>query len=399
MPDYLILHIVFWVSACSLVWSYVGYPILMYFLSQKQTKNNKVYNTVDALPRVSILMSVYNEEKYLEEKVITLVTQDYKGAIEIYIGSDASSDRTNKILADLSSRYSNLHYFPYQKRRGKPSVINDLDLYIKEKHGQSRDHIYLLTDANVMLDTNVVTELIQHFKNKDIGLVDAHMTYSGMKEDGISNSENTYLNGEVRLKHYESIVTQKMIGPFGGCYALRSDIFKTIPSHFLVDDFYLAMQVFSTGKLAINELNAICREPVTHHLSQEYKRKKRIAAGNFQNFFHFKDLFNPITSLGLSLISHKLIRWLGPFLIALIIMISLFLGYKSIVIYKVISACLFIWFILIPLMDFLFSNLGIHFKFFRTISYFNLMNVALLAGFIKYIRGIKKGTWERTARV
>ncbi len=399
MPDYLLLNILFWVCICSLFWSYVGYPLLMSILAQKYAKNDIVYNSDDALPRVSVLMSVYNEEKYLADKVMTLLTQDYNGTIDIYVGSDASSDKTDDIMIELSSRYTNLHYLPYVERRGKPSVINDLHLHVKEKHSQSDDHVYLLTDANVMLNANVVTELVQHFKNIKIGLVDAHMTYSGIKEDGISNSENTYLNGEVRLKHHESIVTKKMIGPFGGCYALRSELFQPVPSHYLVDDFYLAMQVFSSGKLAINELNAICREPVTHHLSQEYKRKKRIAAGNFQNFFHFKGLFNPFTSLGASLISHKLIRWIGPLLMVLIVVISLFLAYKSIAIYTVLLACLVVWFIVIPLLDFLLSKLGFHLKLLRSISYFNLMNVALLAGLFKYMKGVNKGTWERTSRL
>jgi len=398
MPDFLILHIVFWFCIFSFLWSYIGYPLLMCVLSKRGAKNQIVYSSGDILPRVSVLMSVYNEEKYLSEKIDTLLAQDYSGAIDIYVGSDASYDKTDAIVDEMSKQSDNLYFFPYKERRGKPSVINDLHAHVSGLYGQGSDHIYILTDANVMLKSDVVSNLVQHFKNENISLVDAHMTYSGMKDDGISNSENTYLNAEVKLKHHESMVTKKMIGPFGGCYALRSDLFRPVPSHFLVDDFYLAMQVFSAGKLAINELSAVCREPVTHHLSQEYKRKKRIAAGNFQNFFHFIGLFNPFTSLGASLISHKLIRWMGPFLIALIIGICLFLASIGLPFYKLISACLAVWFLMIPLLDTLLSLVGIHLKMLRSISYFNLMNLALLAGFFKYLGGIKKGTWDRTER-
>jgi cellulose synthase/poly-beta-1,6-N-acetylglucosamine synthase-like glycosyltransferase len=341
-------------------------------------------------------MSVYNEEKYIEEKISTLLSQNYDGQLEIYIGSDDSSDKTNEIVEQIAQQNDKLHFIHFEKRRGKPSVINDLHELIQNDF--SKKHIYVLTDANVMLAPNVISIIVSHFKNEAIGLVDAHMTYSGVRDEGISTSENTYLNGEVKLKHNESKVTKKMIGPFGGCYALRSELYISIPSHFLVDDFYLAMNVFSEGYLAINDLSAICREPVTHHLLQEYGRKKRIAAGNFQNLFHYVHLFNPLTKLGLSLISHKLIRWIGPFLILLIIGSCILLAAKSSAFYFYILLAIIIWAVLIPMMDFVLSKLKINVGLLRSISYFNLMNVALLAGFFKYISGVKEGTWNRTER-
>ena len=368
-------------------------------LSRLYNENTIKYQSDDDLPRVTVMMSAYNEEKYIAEKIGTLLNQDYSGQLEIYIGSDNSSDKTNDIIEQMTQLNDNLHFYHYKERRGKPSVINDINNLIQEKYDINKKHIYILTDANVMLDSNVISILVSHFKNEKIGLVDAHMNYSGIKDEGISTSENTYLNGEVKLKHDESKVTKKMIGPFGGCYALRSDLFKPIPSHYLVDDFYLAMNVFSEGHLAINSLSAICREPVTHFLLQEYGRKKRIAAGNFQNLFHYVGLFNPLTKLGLSLISHKLIRWLGPFLILLIIVSCTILAIKSMVLYKLMLTGIIVWFILIPLIDFALSKLNINISLLRSISYFNLMNVALFAGFFKYLGGIKKGTWERTERI
>jgi cellulose synthase/poly-beta-1,6-N-acetylglucosamine synthase-like glycosyltransferase len=354
---------------------------------------------INQLPRVSILMSVYNEEKHLANKLRTLLSQDYKGILNIYIGSDASSDRTNEIMEKYSQEYDHIYFYPYKVRRGKPSVINDLHATINATNSDSDNHIYILTDANVMLNDDVVSLLVKHFSDLDIGLVDAHMKYSGMSTEGISESENQYLNSEVKLKQNESTVWKRMIGPFGGCYALRSNLFAIIPSHFLVDDFYLALNVFDKGKLAINELNAICQEPVTHNFSQEYKRKKRISAGSFQNFNHYRKLFNPFTTLGFSLVSHKLIRWMGPFIFLCMIIVSIYMALQSIAFYQFFSLLLGLWFIVMPLLDYVLSRLGIHVKLLRSISYFNLMNLALLDGFIKYIKGIKSGTWERTERL
>lgn len=399
MSEYVLLNIVFIISLCLLIWSYIGYPLLLSVLARDRSKDSHSGDKSYRLPRVSVLMSVYNEEKYLADKLETLISQDYQGVLNIYVGSDASSDKTNEILQKYSQEYDHIRAYLYKERRGKPSVINDIHASINEANFESDNHIYILTDANVMLNNDVVGILVRHFNNRDIGLVDAHMKYSGMSTEGISESENMYLNSEVKLKQNESIVWKRMIGPFGGCYALRSNLFVNVPIHFLVDDFYLALNVFDKGKLAINELNAICQEPVTHNFAQEYKRKKRISAGNFQNLNYYMRLFNPFTTLGFSLVSHKLIRWFGPFIFLCMIVISSYLALQSIPFYQFFSMILGVWFIVLPLLDFILSRLSINVKLLRNISYFNLMNLALLDGFLKYVKGIKSGTWERTKRL
>jgi len=382
----------------ALITSYVAYPLIASLIAKLRTKNDIVYRDTDSWPVVSVLMSVYNEEKYIDKKMDSLLSQKYPGLFKIYIGSDHSDDNSNKILSRYADAHENVHFYPYTERRGKPSVINDLHKEITSINNSISEHIYILTDANVILSNQVIYELSKHFRNSDIGLVDANMQYTGMSETGISEAENIYLSSEVQLKSNESIAWKKMIGPFGGCYAIRAELFDVVPSNYLVDDFFLAMKVFEEGKSAINELSAICYEPVTHKLSQEYKRKKRISAGNFQNLFHFYKLFNPFTQLGLSLIAHKLLRWVGPFFIGLIIIISIYLAIEGVKFYAIVCSLLVIWFIIIPLVDYLFSAIGWHIKILRSISYFNLMNIALLSGFFKYLSGIKAGVWERTER-
>lgn len=400
LPLYFIWHLIFGICVTALLFTYVIYPAVASLLAKGRQKNNIIYSDDnDKWPSVSVLMSVYNEEKHIVEKMKSLLSQDYPGDIHIYIGSDCSDDNSNNLLTEYANDHSNIHFCPYEDRRGKSSVINDLHQLISINKNLSSNHIYVLTDANVILSTDVIYQLVKHFKNSDIGLVDANMQYTGMSEIGISEAENTYLSSEVRLKNNESIVWKKMIGPFGGCYAIRAELFDFVPSNFLVDDFFLAMKVFDKDMLAINELSAICYEPVTHKLSQEYKRKKRISAGNFQNLFHFLRLFNPFRLLGILLISHKLLRWLGPVFIIGILGTSLYLSLSGLLFYKLICYLLIVWFLLIPIFDYIFSALGWHIKLLRSISYFNLMNVALLAGFFKFITGVKVGIWERTERI
>jgi len=395
----ILFHILFGGSLFLIVYTYIIYPFLVKFLARNKSPNQIRFTDNEEWPKVSVLISAYNEEDVIKQKIESLLAQDYAGELNIYIGSDKSDDNTNDIVFEFSEQYAMINFYPFDKRRGKPSVINNLNSIICDKHDQSENHIYVITDANVILSPNVISALVSHFKNTKIGLVDSNMIYTGLSKEGISKSEDTYLSKEVLLKRNEGLVWKNMIGPFGGCYAFRSNYFKRIPENYLVDDFYMAMNIFEQGGLAINTLDAKCYEPVSHKLSQEFKRKKRISAGNFQNLFRFKKLLNPFSSLGFALISHKVLRWMGPFFISIICLSALYFSMKGVVSYQIILVLLFVWFVCIPFIDFLFSKLKIHWHGLRSISYFNLMNVALLAGFFKYLGGIQKGTWDRTERV
>ena len=78
-----------------------------------------------------------------------------------------------------------------------------------------------------------------------------------------------------------------MMGPFGGCFAMRKKLFLKVPENFLVDDFFLNMSVLENGYSCVNEPEAIVYEDVSNNLHAEFVRKSRISAGNFQNLFYF----------------------------------------------------------------------------------------------------------------
>jgi cellulose synthase/poly-beta-1,6-N-acetylglucosamine synthase-like glycosyltransferase len=153
----------------------------------------------------------------------------------------------------------------------------------------------------------------------EIGLVDSNMRNIGIKKDGISHQEKTYISAEVASKNAESLLWGTMMGPFGGCFALRKKLWEKIPSHFLVDDFFINMLVLQKGFKSINEPNAIVFEDVSNDLSDEFRRKIRISSGNFQNLFHYKHLLFDFSWIAFSFFSHKVLRWLTPFFILSII--------------------------------------------------------------------------------
>jgi hypothetical protein len=189
-----------------------------------------------------------------------------------------------------------------------------------------------------------------------------------------------------------------MIGAFGGCYSMRRTLYKEIPIDTLVmDDFYLSMWVLKQNKSAINELDAISFEDVSNKLSEEFRRKVRISLGNFHNLFLFIDLLKPkYKSVAFCYFSHKVLRWFTPILLLVNIIMSLIL-YKTHIIYQLALMFHFLL-ILILICDLLINKIGWNFKWVRFVTHFYSMNLALLLGLIKYLKGSKSIAWKPTER-
>ncbi len=201
----MVFEVLFWLSVLAVFHTYVLYPFLLKIFSSNKPDNTVVFPYDENLPFVSILISVFNEQEVIVEKVESIYNTNYPvEKFELIIGSDASTDNTNSLLDDLSQKYHSLHFFIFKQRQGKGNIINQLFENTKGK-------ILILTDANVIFETNTIYELVKHFKNKDIGLVDTNMINKGLKKEGISIQENAYLSREVIIKNQESRIWGTMM--------------------------------------------------------------------------------------------------------------------------------------------------------------------------------------------
>jgi len=381
----------FWICLFLLVYTYFIFPFSTIFLARRRSLNNKFYNQKDEMPSVSILIAAYNEQDVIKEKVMSIINSNLPSSkIEIIIGSDCSTDNTNEIISKLANNHSFINVKIFTERSGKSSVVNKL---VK----QAKNEIIILTDANIIFSKNTIKSLIRHFKDSKIGLVDSNMVNIGIKKSGISLQEKTYISSEVKFKHAESKLWGMLMGPFGGCFAIKKSLFVPIPENFMVDDFFICMNILKNGNLAINDLDAVVYEDVSNQIYEEFRRKRRISMGNFINLFHFKKLLlKPFSRLGFIFLSHKVIRWFGPILLILVLT-SNFILISDNIFYKMTFFVQLILFIF-PFIDFLLRKIGIHILILRFVTHFYSMNLALFIGMIDYLTVNKKGVWEPTKR-
>lgn len=388
---YWIALIVFWFCVAIIFYSYALFPLLLQVMAKGRKIKAPTFTPRDELPLVSILISAFNEEDVIEDKINSIFNTTYPvSRLEVLIGSDASSDRTNEIVSHCQARYPQLKFFPFLNRRGKGNVVNEL---FQNANGT----VLIFTDANVMLDKDTLFELIKYFKDASIGLVDSRMINTNISPSGISHQESSYISREVFIKQYESILWGTMMGPFGGCFAIRAEHYEPVPHNFLVDDFYINMKVLEKGYKCINNLEARVYEDISNNISDEFRRKVRISTGNFQNLKAFSNLlWHKTKGLSFCFISHKALRWIGPvFLLLAFISNAILATLNTFYFYIFILHCLLF---VLPLLDLLMKKAGVNNGLMRFVTHFYSMNLALFAGFFKSLKKIESNVWKPTQR-
>ncbi|MDB3905050.1 glycosyltransferase [Crocinitomicaceae bacterium] len=385
----LTLNILLWSFITPVVYTYIVYPFVTIMLSKRIKVKDSSISSITS--KVSILIAAHNEELVIESKIKSILSSNYPNeSIEILIGTDKCTDKTDEIIQRLSESNRNVKHIIFSERSGKIKIINSLT---EDADGD----VLILTDANVLFTENTISALLKHFNDPNVGLVDSNMKNFGMKSSGISIPEKTYISIEGKLKHAEGKMWGTMMGPFGGCFAMRKDLYSKIPETFLVDDFFLNMKVLESNFNCLNEPEAIVYEDVSNNLKAEFLRKSRISAGNFQNLAYFSSNLLKFNRLAFVFLSHKILRWLSPFFIVLIGLMLCFTYEESILNLSLAIGYLilfgFVWF------DLLLLNIGIHIKPIRYLTHFASMNAALFIGFFKYLKGSKTSIWNRTERL
>ena len=166
--NYLPLEIAFWILLFLLVHCYVLFPVTLPFVSEIFCRKDRKVEGKGKLPKVSILVSAFNEEAVIEKKIQNFLELDYpRELLEILIGDDGSADKTAEIISRYADRGITLVKAP--KNAGKAAMLNRL-----QKLAQGE--ILVFCDANTMFFPNVVRKLVAPFCDPKIGGVCGHLS-------------------------------------------------------------------------------------------------------------------------------------------------------------------------------------------------------------------------------
>lgn len=387
---------IFWVSAAAVVYTYALYPLLLLvFSSFKQTyrdlrfllrRRNRRSGTREAFePRVALLVSAFNEDAVIEEKLRNASQLDYPAEKwELLLGLDAPEDSTAERAARLAQ--PNFRVFPFLVRRGKLAVINDLA-------GRTDAEILVFSDANTLLEPDSVRRLVRHFVHPRVGAVCGELRL--LNPDGRTEMEGLYWRYEVALKFLENRLNC-VLGANGGVYAVRRSLYRPL-ENWIVEDFQLPMEIRFAGHRVVYDPEAIGTEEAAPSLAAEYGRKVRIGAGAFQTLLKNPTFLNPFAGMPFfAYFSHKVLRWLVPLFLLALLAASMLLFSAHPVYVLALVAQVFLY--LFAFAGYLRQRAGRPAGIFSVAYYFVVMNLALLHGMLRYLSGRQKVMWSATPR-
>jgi cellulose synthase/poly-beta-1,6-N-acetylglucosamine synthase-like glycosyltransferase len=357
------------------VYPYLIYPGLVYLISKGF---NHPWNRGDNFPRVTVIISVYNEEKVIEGKIRNALSLGYpKGLLEVIVISDGSIDRTNEIVSGFKDSRVVFKVFP--ERSGKTACLNRV---VPEAKGD----IILFTDANSIFPWGILSKLVKNFFDNDVGLVTGWTKYTA--EGAEEGTSGIYSRLEMKTKYWESLISS-CVGADGAIFAIRKSLYRLLDDQD-INDFVIALHVISQGKRVVLDPDVYCFEASTKGERDEFRRQARITNRTLSAILRNLRFFNPFFhgSFSFFLFCHKFLRFLVPFFVTGAFFVNLFL---------IKASPIYIGLILIQI---LFLSLGlanlvgkVEGRLTNFCKYFLITLLAQFTGWIRRIRGISDTMW------
>ena len=372
----------FWLCMAIVVYTYVGYGIVLYllvFVKRLTTKANPLADiTDDRLPEVTLMVCAYNEEDIIAEKMDNTRRLDYPSdRLHLVWVTDGSNDNTNVLL----SAYPEVKVIYFPERRGKAAAL---------KHGikEIDTEIVMMTDANTMLNPEAVREVARLMQDPKVGCVSGEKkVMARSNSDEAAQGEGLYWKYESTLKRLDSELYSAM-GAAGELCVIRRQLMTDIPDDTLLDDFIISMEIVKKGYKIAYTSNAYAMEYGSADLHEESKRKRRIAAGGLQSCWRLRSLMNPLRHpvVAFQFVSHRVLRWtITPVcLFALVPLNTLLVLSGEGIVYTII------W--ILQILFYASAAAGV-----RISKYFIFMNLNVFRG-MAYLFNNSTGMWEKAKR-
>jgi cellulose synthase/poly-beta-1,6-N-acetylglucosamine synthase-like glycosyltransferase len=392
-----ILKIISFVLLFIIIYTYIGYGILLYAIIKIRRLFNigkKQVINPSYEPEVTLFIAAYNEKDYVEAKMKNTLSLDYPTEkLNIVWVTDGSDDGTPDLLKD----YPNTTVHHLAERNGKIGAMNRGVEFV-------RTPIVIFSDANTNLGKESIRRIVNLFNDSSVGCVSGEKRIVDKESDVASGAgEGIYWKYESALKKWDAEL-YSVVGAAGELFAIRTALYKHVEKDTILDDFIISLRVAQEGYTIQYDPEAYAIETASANVKEEFKRKIRISAGGIQSIVRLRSLLNIFKygTLSFQYISHRVLRWsLTPLCLILLIPVLSILavneGILSFSFYPIVfwlqilfySAALLGWFL---------ENRKTSIKILFVPYYFFIMNLSVVLGFFRYIKNSQSVNWERAKR-
>ncbi|HEY2771029.1 MAG TPA: glycosyltransferase [Solirubrobacteraceae bacterium] len=295
------LVIVFWASVALLVYTHVGYWLLLSALARLRRATDPTDTAApESPPRVDVIVAAYAEQEVIAGRVANLRALDYPAeCVRVVVACDGSPDATAE-----RARAAGADLVLELPRGGK---IRAQDAAVERAEAD----IVVFSDANVTWEPDALTRLIARFADPRVGYVCGQVQL--VNERG-TNQEGLYWRYEMALRALESRV-RSVTGGNGAIYATRRETYLVVDP-VMGHDLSFPFNIVKRGWLAVYEPRARAREKMVPSIEGEFARKRRMMSHTWPIVIRGGMLsprgYDPLYAL--MMFSHRIVRYLSPFL-------------------------------------------------------------------------------------
>jgi glycosyltransferase involved in cell wall biosynthesis len=365
-------------------YSYFIYPIILSLLNKRKPSDSPPFNK-NNLPKISFIITAFNEQDHIKNKIINTLAIDYPSALfEIIVASDGSTDNTNSIVESFAEQGVKLALVTEQK--GKENAQ-------KYAISQATGTVLVFSDVSTKVEPHCLYVIAESFNDPSVGAVSSEDRF--ISADGTVAGEGAYVKYEMWLRKLEGSVNS-LVGLSGSFFAARSCICQdwdiTVPS-----DFNTALNAIKNDQYAISNPKLLGFYPNLKDETKEYQRKVRTVIRGIAALISKREVCSP-SQYGIfafQILSHKVMRWLVPWFLLISLVSNAFLWQQGLIfnLLMIAQLCFYSLALLGWLSDGLRKNSMIKIAYF-----FVQVNIAIGDASIQYLSGKRITRWAPSKR-
>jgi cellulose synthase/poly-beta-1,6-N-acetylglucosamine synthase-like glycosyltransferase len=367
------IAVVFWISAGLIVYTQLGYALLLALISRLSGRRRAAARWHGELPMVSVIVAAYNEQDVIAARIANLRALDYpRELVEIVVSSDGSSDSTA-----AHARAAGADIVLELPRGGK---IRAQDAAVERASAT----LLAFSDANSEWQPDALRRIVDAFGEERVGYVCGDVTFL---DAGGTNQEGLYWRYEMWIRRLESGLRSVTSGN-GAIYATRREAYLSVDP-LAGHDLSFPFNMVKRGWRAVYVTSARASEKMAPSIEGEFARKRRMARRTWPTVWGSGLIsprgYDPLYAL--MIFSHRLLRYLAPFLHGIALVTSLVLiGHGWV---YIVAAALQVGLLVGAALAAVLPN-----RLLLVARYYVVTNWALAIGLWDWLRGERSPVWE-----
>ncbi len=382
-----------------ILYVYFGYPILLsfqrFFFLRKNSKRTVRYKTRYQIkkmtPNVTLVMTMYNAEGLVWQKIKNLTKLIYGGNINFLFVLDGCSDNTEIEIKKAATNFALKNYsiVAQKDRIGKEQAIRNALPVIA-------DDVLVFSDADAIIQKDAITKLVNKLRENGVGVACGKEIQKYKQKEGAGEGQGLFYKYENYIKNCQEKVQRSICYVQGGIFAMKRKHYpETIPPG-ATQDGVIAFQTVRNGERVAYAEDAISLETYDVTNQNDFERRKRTISRSFYAILYCRDILNffKYGMFSVDVLSSRALRWITPYIAIIAFNFSL-VGFNGSAISHVLVMGPIV-FSLIASLGYFFERIGKRAKLPYIFYYFTYIHIAAAISVFNVLRGHRTITWKPT---